>query len=78
MYLALIMSAPWGLMNGTFKIIINVSGPGNRYGNDDQYLFTVIRFNLEALNLCPLLASVEIIDAKAKVGRCRLTLSVPR
>ena len=24
----------------------------NRYGNDDQYLFTVIKFNLEALGLC--------------------------
>ena len=42
----------------------------NRYGNDDQYLFTVIKFNLEALGLCPLICQVEIIDAKAKAEDC--------
>jgi hypothetical protein len=36
----------------------------NRYGNDDNYLFTVVQYNLRALGLCPCLASVEIIDAK--------------
>jgi len=36
----------------------------NRYGNDDNYLFTVTRFNLQALELCPLLAQVEIIGTK--------------
>mmetsp|Transcript_1796 Transcript_1796/g.3988 ORF Transcript_1796/g.3988 Transcript_1796/m.3988 type:complete len:813 (-) Transcript_1796:985-3423(-) len=37
----------------------------NRYGNDDNYLFTVIRYDLEFLGLCPCLVDVEIIDAKA-------------
>lgn len=36
----------------------------NRYGNDDQYLSTVIRYDLEFLDLCPCLVDVEIIDAK--------------
>lgn len=36
----------------------------NRYGNDDQYLSTVIRYDLEYLDLCPCLVDVEIIDAK--------------
>ena len=48
----------------------------NRYGNDDQYLFTVIKFNLEALGLCPLICQVEIIDAKAKAEDC-LVVKVP-
>ena len=48
----------------------------NRYGNDDQYLFTVIKFNLEALGLCPLIANVEIIDAKAQAEDC-LVVKVP-
>ena len=49
----------------------------NRYGNDDQYLFTVIKFNLEALGLCPLIAQVEIIDAKAAKEECVLVVKVP-
>ena len=49
----------------------------NRYGNDDQYLFTVIKFNLEALGLCPLIAQVEIIDAKAAAEECVLVVKVP-
>lgn len=36
----------------------------NRYGDDNQYLATVIRYNLEYLGLCPCLISVEILDAK--------------
>lgn len=36
----------------------------NRYGNDDNYLFTVIRYDLEYLGMCPCLVDVEIIDAK--------------
>ncbi len=37
---------------------------GPRYGNDDQYLSTVIRYDLEFLDLCPCMVDVEIIDAK--------------
>ena len=48
----------------------------NRYGADDQYLFTVIKFNLEALGLCPLICQVEIIDAKATAEDC-LVVKVP-
>ena len=40
----------------------------NRYGSDDQYLSTVIRYDLEYLNLCPCLVDVEIIDAKLGSG----------
>jgi len=36
----------------------------NRYGNDNNYLFTVTRFNLQALELCPLVAEVQIIGTK--------------
>lgn len=36
----------------------------NRYGNDDQYLFTVVRYDLEFLGFCPCIVDVEIIDAK--------------
>lgn len=36
----------------------------NRYGTDNQYLSTVIRYDLDYLNLCPCLIDVEIIDAK--------------
>jgi len=36
----------------------------NRYGSDDNYLFTVTRFNLQALELCPLIVQVEIIGTK--------------
>lgn len=36
----------------------------NRYGTDNQYLATVIRYDLDYLNLCPCLIDVEIIDAK--------------
>jgi hypothetical protein len=38
----------------------------NRYGSDNNYLFTVIKHDLEMLGLCPCLADVEIIDAKAQ------------
>lgn len=38
----------------------------NRYGNDDQYLFTVIRYNLCLLDLCPCLVDVEVLDQKSK------------
>eukprot|EP00798_Chlamydomonas_sp_ICE-L_P031965 gene31965-33892_t len=37
----------------------------NRYGSDDNYLFTVIRYDLDFLGLCPLLIDVEIVDVKA-------------
>jgi len=37
----------------------------NRYGNDDNYLFTVIRYDLEFLGFCPCMVDVEIVDAKA-------------
>ena len=36
----------------------------NRYGEDNQYLATVIRYNLEYLGLCPCLITVDILDAK--------------
>ena len=36
----------------------------NRYGSDNQYLNTVIRYDLDFLGLCPSLVDVEIIDAK--------------
>lgn len=36
----------------------------NRYGSDDQYLATVVRYNLEYLDLCPCLVDVTILDAK--------------
>ena len=49
----------------------------NRYGADDQYLFTVIKFNLEALGLCPLICQVEIIDAKAQGAEDCLVVKVP-
>jgi hypothetical protein len=38
----------------------------NRYGSDNNYLFTVIKHDLETLGLCPCLVDVEIIDAKAQ------------
>lgn len=38
----------------------------NRYGSDNNYLFTVIKHDLETLGLCPCLADVEIIDAKTQ------------
>ena len=38
----------------------------NRYGNDNNYLFTVIKHDLETLGLCPCLVDVEIIDAKSQ------------
>lgn len=37
----------------------------NRYGNDDQYMFTVIRYNLCRLDLCPCLVDVEVLDQKS-------------
>ena len=36
----------------------------NRYGSDNQYLNTVIRYDLDFLGLCSSLVDVEIIDAK--------------
>lgn len=36
----------------------------NRYGSDNNYLFTVTRFDLEALGLCPGLVDIEIIDTR--------------
>ena len=36
----------------------------NRYGSDDQYLATVVRYNLDFLELCPLLVDITILDAK--------------
>ncbi len=41
----------------------------NRYGQDDQYLSTVIRYDLEFLRLCPCLVDVEIVDAKCAPAR---------
>ncbi len=41
----------------------------NRYGGDNQYLATVIRYNLEFLDLCPCLVNVEIIQCKGDDGR---------
>lgn len=40
----------------------------NRYGTDNQYLSTVIRYDLDYLSLCPCLVDVEIIDAKNGSG----------
>ncbi|GMH33517.1 hypothetical protein BSKO_01351 [Bryopsis sp. KO-2023] len=37
----------------------------NRYGNDDQYMFTVIRYNLCLLEMCPCLVDVEVLDQKS-------------
>jgi hypothetical protein len=37
----------------------------NRYGADNNYLFTVARFNLECLGLCPCLVDIEIVDTRA-------------
>lgn len=37
----------------------------NRYGSDDQYLSTVVRFDLDFVGLCPCLVDIEIIDAKS-------------
>jgi hypothetical protein len=31
---------------------------------DDQYLATVVRYNLDFLDLCPLLVDITILDAK--------------
>ncbi|KAK9866755.1 hypothetical protein WJX84_009008 [Apatococcus fuscideae] len=43
----------------------------NRYGGDNQYLATVIRYNLEFLDLCPCLVDVEIIQCKGEEdGTC--------
>ncbi|KAK9840948.1 hypothetical protein WJX81_002060 [Elliptochloris bilobata] len=42
----------------------------NRYGQDDQYLSTVIRYDLEFLRLCPCLVDVEIVDAKYGMATC--------
>lgn len=36
----------------------------NRYGSDNNYLFTVTRYNLECLGLCPCLVDIEIIDTR--------------
>ena len=45
----------------------------NRYGNDNNYLFTVTKFNLQALELCPLLAQVQIIGTKGNADDVLLT-----
>lgn len=37
----------------------------NRYGADNQYMFTVIRHNLSTLGLCPCLVDVEVLDQKS-------------
>ncbi|KIY96162.1 hypothetical protein MNEG_11799 [Monoraphidium neglectum] len=49
----------------------------NRYGNDDQYLFTVIRYDLEYLGLCPCMVDVEIIDAKNDNQPFEITPAAP-
>eukprot|EP00887_Chlorella_sp_A99_P004144 scaffold23.g4144.t1 len=36
----------------------------NRYGSDNNYLFTVTKFNLECLGLCPCLVDIEIVDTR--------------
>ena len=36
----------------------------NRYGSDNNYLFTVTRYNLESLGLCPCLVDIEIVDTR--------------
>lgn len=36
----------------------------NRYGSDNNYLFTVTRYNLECLGLCPCFVDIEIIDTR--------------
>lgn len=36
----------------------------NRYGSDNNYLFTVTRYNLESLGLCPCFVDIEIIDTR--------------
>ena len=54
---------------------------------DDQYLATVVRYNLDFLELCPLLVDVTILDAKggnvtttvsAEPGSCRCNPTAPR
>ena len=45
----------------------------NRYGVDDQYLATVVRYNLDFLELCPLLVDITILDAKG--GNVTTTVS---
>ena len=44
----------------------------NRYGNDDNYLSTVVRHNLEFVGLCPCLVDIEIIDAKSRPAKNQL------
>ncbi|KAI3426142.1 hypothetical protein D9Q98_008521 [Chlorella vulgaris] len=36
----------------------------NRYGSDNNYLFTVTRYNLEVLGMCPCLVDIEIVDTR--------------
>eukprot|EP00889_Picochlorum_renovo_P006624 jgi/Picre1/33654/NNA_001134.t1 len=36
----------------------------NRYGSDNNYLFTVTKYNLDALGLCPCLVDIEIVDTR--------------
>jgi hypothetical protein len=36
----------------------------NRYGSDNNYLFTVTRYNLESLGLCSCLVDIEIVDTR--------------
>ena len=46
----------------------------NRYGSDDQYLATVVRYNLDYLDICPCLVGITILDAKG--GNETTTVSV--
>lgn len=41
----------------------------NRYGPDNQYMVTVIRYNLSLLGLCPCLVDVEVLDQKSSETR---------
>ena len=36
----------------------------NRYGSDNNYLFTVTKYNLECLGMCPCLVDIEIVDTR--------------
>jgi hypothetical protein len=36
----------------------------NRYGADNNYLFTVTRYNLESLGICPCFVDIEIVDTR--------------
>jgi hypothetical protein len=36
----------------------------NRYGSDNNYLYTVTRYDLECLGMCPCLVDIEIVDTR--------------